>query len=152
MRCSKALVAALALQCCTALGACDRDKYALFVKLPADKVDKDHQEAAEQFGTDYFDNCGKGKCEEIGDEAITAVRLGFPVAKQKAAYDAWVQSYGEYQSLQYVEAIKITQGPEVVAFRFKGIFEKGQPEVRVVIDKDGKVAGFFVKPWLDQFN
>ena len=42
--------------------------------------------------------------------------------------------------------------PELVVYRFKGVFSKDSSrkiEVRVNMDKDGKVAGFWVKPWSD---
>ncbi len=176
MRISTALVSAITLLCATGLCACDdkgkaptkttaattkatatatatataKKKEPPFSKLAADKVNKKHKEAAEKFGKDFFDNCTKGKCKALGDEAIKAVKDGFPVDKQKAAYDGWVKGYGKFKELTYVEAYEIPS-KKLVAFRFKGVFEKDKPEVRIVIDKDGKVAGFFLIPWKDKF-
>jgi hypothetical protein len=38
-----------------------------------------------------------------------------------------------------------------VLYRFKGTFSKGgsPAEVRVVYDTDGKLSGFWIKPWKD---
>ena len=43
-----------------------------------------------------------------------------------------------------------TQGPHYEIYRFKGNFDlNADVEIRTVLDAEGKLAGFFVKPWKD---
>jgi hypothetical protein len=46
--------------------------------------------------------------------------------------------------------MKPTDGTLFEIYRFRGKFNPGaEVEVRTVLDADGKLAGFFVKPWHD---
>lgn len=84
-------------------------------------------------------------------EAIPAVREEFSAEKQLQTYGAIRELFGDYQSLTFVEAYQTLTEPTYRIFRFQGKFERdnAQPEVRLVIDKDEKLAGFSIVPWQD---
>ncbi len=59
--------------------------------------------------------------------------------------------FGDYQDLKF-ESLKIypKNGESFDIYRFKGAFEKNKEvEVRAVLNKQGKLSGFFIKPWND---
>ena len=84
-------------------------------------------------------------------EATTAMRQEFTAEKQLQTYSAIRELFGDYQSLTFVEAYRTLTDPAYFIFRFQGKFERGnaQPEVRVVLNLDTQLAGFFIRPWQD---
>jgi len=85
----------------------------------------------------------------LGDEATAAMRSGLTPEKQKEAYETIKGMFGDFQSMEYVETCIPTDGSLLVIYRFKGHFSKSKarPEIRVVMDGEGKLAGFWIKPW-----
>ncbi len=69
--------------------------------------------------------------------------------KQRSASTEIKARYGDYQSMEFHEAVTTSKLPGLTIFRFRGTFSKGQTEVRVVVSKAEKVAGLFVLPWTD---
>jgi hypothetical protein len=84
-------------------------------------------------------------------EATAAVRQEFTAEKQIQTYSAIRELFGDYQSLTFVEAYRTLTDPAYYIFRFRGEFERGnaQPEVRVVMNENTQLAGFFIRPWQD---
>lgn len=84
-------------------------------------------------------------------EATTAVRQEFTTERQLQTYSAIRELFGDYQSLIFVEAYRTLTEPAYYIFRFRGNFERGnaQPEVRVVMNLNTQLAGFFIHPWQD---
>jgi hypothetical protein len=67
---------------------------------------------------------------------------------QKESYNQIKNTFGVYKSLKFHSIEEVVEGKTYKVFRFKGDFEFGLPvEVRSVINQEGKLAGFFVKPW-----
>ena len=94
----------------------------------------------------------KGQAHAFSEaEATPAVRGEFSPDKQLQTYSAIKELFGDYQSLTFVEAYQTTNAPAYQIFRFRGEFEKGttQPEVQVVLNDTGQLAGFFIRPWQD---
>ena len=84
-------------------------------------------------------------------DATSAVRTEFTAEKQLQTYSAIRELFGDYQSLTFVEAYRTLTEPSYQIFRFQGTFERGnaQPEVRVVMNEQAQLAGFFIRPWQD---
>lgn len=57
--------------------------------------------------------------------------------------------YGDFLSVDYAETWVPTDSSLLANYRFRGRFSKSaaRPEIRVVIDGEGKLAGLWLKPW-----
>lgn len=82
-------------------------------------------------------------------EADAAMRSGLSEAVQKQAYSQLSRSFGEYQGLVFDEMLIPVQGTPFEIYRFRGKFGANGTgvEIRSVLNPEGKLAGFFYKPW-----
>ena len=141
--------ASLILGAVLALGACNR---MTFEKIPAGQIDQKQKAFAEQWATNIMTSWEKGEYPQVGQEATREFRAAHnQVERQKAAHKFVKGKVGKFQSMAFHEAVR-SKPPQTVVYRFKGDFEKGEAEVRVVFDLDGKLTGHFLKPWHDQMN
>jgi hypothetical protein len=87
-------------------------------------------------------------------EATQAVVDGLTEEMQASTYATIRDMFGDYESMKFAEAWEITGEPMYLLFRFKGTFSESskQPEIRVVLDMDRKLAGFFIRPWQDDLT
>ena len=91
-----------------------------------------------------------GQYKELGDESTLSMQKGLSAEKQKMSYEQIKGLYGDFESLSYYETCVPKEGAFHTVYRFKGKFESSEtPEVRVVINKDNKISGFWIKPWND---
>jgi hypothetical protein len=139
----------LVLAAALALGACGGVK---FEKIPAGQVNQAQKAFAEEWGTKIMTSWEKGEFPQVGQEATREFRSGHnQIDRQKAAHKFVKGKVGKFQSMAFHEALR-TKPPQGVVYRFKGDFEKGEGEIRVVLDAEGKLAGHFIKPWRDEMN
>ncbi|MCR8668340.1 hypothetical protein NO995_11655 [Aestuariibaculum sp. M13] len=85
------------------------------------------------------------------EEATPTMINGLNEDLQKSSYSQIKSMFGDYQDLKF-ESLKIypKNGESFDIYRFKGAFEKNKEvEVRAVLNKQGKLSGFFIKPWND---
>jgi hypothetical protein len=70
---------------------------------------------------------------------------------QASTYATVRDMFGDYESMKFEEAWKITSEPTYLLFRFKGTFSESseKPEIRVILNTERKLAGFFIRPWQD---
>ncbi len=120
-----------------------------FRKLPESEVDAEVKSTAERIATNILGSMRDGQFEPLGDEATSAMRSGLTPEKQKEAYESIKGMFGDFQSMEYAETCLPTDGSLLVIYRFKGHFSKSKatPEIRVVMDGEGKLSGFWIKPW-----
>lgn len=111
-------------------------------------VDSTQKAAAQALATKLMEACRTGRFEALGDEAIPAMRDGLTVDKQKAACVSMTGQFGDYTGMDYAETWK--QRSQRI-YRFKGHFSRSDAtlEIRVVMDGDSKLTGFWFKPWSD---
>ncbi len=84
------------------------------------------------------------------DEADEKMISGLNENLQKKAYEQIKSAFGEYQGLEFDHVMKPSDGTLYEIYRFRGKFNpEAKAEVRIVLNADGKLAGFFVKPWRD---
>ncbi len=104
---------------------------------------------AERIAINILESWRDGRFEPLGDEATIAMRSALTPEKQKEAYETIKGMFGDFQSMEYVETWVSTNGPFLAIYRFKGRFSRSRarPEIRVVMDSEGKLAGFWIKPW-----
>jgi hypothetical protein len=124
-----------------------------YAKLDETKVDSAMKTKALDLGTKILLSYEKGKYQLLGEEATEEMRLGLTIEKQKEAHAAIKNVYGAFKSMDYVETWT-NSDKSLFIFRFKGNFTAGdnKPEIRVVLDNNGKLAGLWLKPWNDELQ
>lgn len=85
------------------------------------------------------------------DEATPAMIEGLSEVVQKDSYKQIKGLFGDYKEVEYKEMLENTEGDKYKIYRFKGHFETDTNiEVRTIMDAQGKIAGFYIKPWSDK--
>ena len=122
---------------------------ARFERMLETSVDGAEKTRAQDFAQKIYQSCRSGQFTALGDEATGEMRTDLSPAKQKQTCGYIQLTYGDYQSMDYVETW--SGGRSTHIYRFKGHFSKtpGAQEIRVVVDKTSKVSGFWLKPWAD---
>ena len=83
------------------------------------------------------------------NEATRQMIDGLNEKAQKKSYMSLKAIFGDYKDLEFDHMMKSKSGSYLGVYRFKGSFEhqKADVEIRVVLDDQDKLAGFFVRPW-----
>lgn len=125
-----------------------------FKKLEKSDLDSAKIQLAEKFSINYFTKLKNGSYYQFTDEVIDALKNQLTEQKQKEVYRQLKEQFGDFKSLNSAETWIQNTNPDVKIFRFKGDFDKSKDklEIRVVIIKSGKIAGFWIKPWSDMLN
>lgn len=111
-------------------------------------VDPDARASAESLATRLLSEWRDGRHEPLGDEANERMRESLHPDAQREAYEAVRNEFGDFESVDYVETVAPRNGASLRVYRFRGTFTGAtRPEVRVVLDGDGKLSGLWVKPW-----
>lgn len=130
-----------------AMTACAQD----FQKLPDDDVSKEKIKRGKEFSDRFYATLNSGKTYEFHDDGTPEMKKSLTPEVQRNVYQQVKEKNGDYQSVEYSEAWIQKNNPQYTILRYKGTFSKSNTklEIRVVLDKDNKVAGFWVKPWSD---
>ena len=108
---------------------------------------------AAQLATQILQAHEQGRFEALGpEEATESVRKVFTAEFQRYLHQKSQQIFGTFEGLDFVETRSIESQPHLLIYRFRGRYSTASPEVRVVLDQDGKLAGLWVKPWQDQMQ
>ena len=127
--------------------ACTDSKYQT---LPEEEVNVVQKDFAESIATDILNGMKSGEFKELGNESILSMQKGLSAEKQKMSYEQIKGLFGNFKSISYYETCVPKASAFHTVYRFKGKFESSEfPEVRVVINKDNKLSGFWIKPWND---
>lgn len=120
-----------------------------FKPIPAAEVNQTHKSTAERAAVAVFGAWRDGKFDPLSDDFTQQMKDALPPAAQKGAYQNIKAMFGEFQSLEFVEAVVSPNLAEMVVYRFRAQFSgtSQRPEIRVVLDEQGKVSGFWCKPW-----
>ncbi|MBV6646156.1 MAG: DUF3887 domain-containing protein [Cyclobacteriaceae bacterium] len=129
------------------LSACSQD----YQKLSENQTDLRKIEIARDFSDRFYNTLKSGKTYEFSGEATEPMANLLSADKQKEIYQQISNQFGHYKSIQYAETWTSVKQSDTHIIRFKGEFEKTAKrlEIRVVINDEGKIAGFWIKPWLD---
>lgn len=147
------IVAVYVFVCCNAtLAAAQAGD--TFKAVPAGQIDQTQKNKAAQVASTTLSNQFKGRFEPLSDDFTQAMKEALPPEGQKAVIDTLRAKLGDFQSMEFAEATASPAMPQIVVYRFKGKFSKDKesPEVRVAMDKQGKVAGLWIRPWRDKFE
>jgi hypothetical protein len=73
---------------------------------------------------------------------------GLSESVQKESYGTIKNLFGDYEDLNFESLMESTDENKYKVYRFKGNFETSSDvEVRTILNKEGKLAGFYIKPW-----
>ena len=107
---------------------------------------------AESIAIDILNSMKSGVFIALGEEATLTMQKGLSPEKQKLSYEQIKGMFGDFESLYYYETCVPIEGESHNVYRFKGNFESASPEIRVVMNNDNKLSGFWIKPWKDTLN
>ena len=82
-------------------------------------------------------------------EADVAMRNGLSESVQKMAYEQISSAFGQYQGLVFEQLLVPDKGTAYEIYRFRGQFGNNGSGIviRSVLNPEGKLAGFYFKPW-----
>jgi Protein of unknown function (DUF3887) len=125
-----------------------------YEKIPFEEVDKQKIEKAMKFANDFMQALKNGNFYEFANEAIEELILKLTPEFQRKLYSQISTEYGQFLNIEFFEALENTKTKEYEIYRFKGYFKKSDEplEIRVVLNQENKIAGFWIKPWKDNLN
>jgi hypothetical protein len=124
-----------------------------FKKLDEKNIDLKQKEFSKKFANDYFSKQISGSYYQFKkDEATDQIITSLTAEKQKEVNNQLKMGFGEFKSLDYAQTW-FDSNSKFVVYRFKSKFSKSDNlEIRVVLNEQGKIAGFFIKPWVDNLQ
>jgi len=120
-----------------------------FQSIPQDELDPAEMAKAERIARRLFSSWKMGIYDAPGEDFSVEMRRKFTARAQREAHQSIRALFGDLESLRFVEALRPRGSTSLVIYRFRGKFSASpdEPEVRVVFDGEGKVSGFWCKPW-----
>ena len=120
-----------------------------YERVDSSEIDHDRLQFATSISKSILSAQKEGSFYLLNEEEATEKMVsGLDEALQKDSYQQIKSAFGDYQDLVFDHLKKPTDGTLYEMYRFKGIFNPQiEVEVRTVLDANGKLAGFFVKPW-----
>ena len=115
-------------------------------------VQSEQHHLAAQLATQILQAHEQGRFEALGPEATESFRKAFTAEIQRHSYQQLRQLFGTFEGLYFVETRSIKGQPHLLIHRFKGRYSTASPEVRVVLDQDGKLVGLWIKPYQEQMQ
>ena len=92
-----------------------------------------------------------GYYELSNEEATDQMIVGLDEGIQKQSYATIKSLFGDFEDMELDHVLATNKETGYEIYRFRGVFERpAQVEIRSVLDAQGKLAGFYVKPWKDQ--
>jgi hypothetical protein len=116
------------------------------IKLAQNEVNSTQMMLASDYASGLLSNWISGVFNPIDESKVSSkLAKNLSPESQKAISEQQINpNFGRFIQLVYVETYKSSK--EYI-YRFKGVFERGEPEVRISVDKDNKVSGFLIAPW-----
>ena len=118
-------------------------------------VQSDQHQRAAELATQILQGHEKGRFEILSTEEATEVfRVAFTAEVQRHNHQTFRRLFGAFEGLDYVETRSTEDQPHLLIHRFKGQYgaTSHSPEVRVVLDRDGKLTGLWIKFWEDELQ
>lgn len=125
-----------------------------FKPVPANQINEEQREKAAQIAHAEFTKWRSGTFDPLTDAFTAQMRQAMTPAVQRSAYEQTKAIFGDFKSLSFAEAVASPDMPGTIVYRFRGKFDKSSddPEIRVVMDSEGKVSGLWLKPWSAQLQ
>lgn len=129
-------------------GSCASD----YKKASETEINQETVQMVEQFATDYLTKLKNGEHYEFQDEATEQLKNGLSKEVQMGSYKQVQEAYGDFESLEFIEMRVQEKEPIMNIYRLKGKFGSGKNlEVRVVLNEEQKISGFWIREWSDMF-
>jgi hypothetical protein len=125
-----------------------------FVHIPDEQADKEQIELAQSIADQYFTTLQEGNTYDFTGKATDLFIKSFTPEIQQKSFEQMTSQFGTCQSLEYAETWVHTNGEELNIIRFKAVFSEARTdtEVRVILDGENLLAGFWVRPWKNELR
>lgn len=123
-----------------------------YEEVPADAINQTELAKAEALAMKILAACETGDYPTLSTaEATLTIIDGLTPQRQQQACDFLVDKYGTFESLSIGEVLQTVETADFRIYRFKGSFKETEDlaEVRVTLDKHGKMSGIWTMPWAD---
>ena len=123
-----------------------------YEKVPTDAIDQTELAKAKTLALKILSGCETGDFPTLRtEEATLTVIDGLTAQRQQEACDYLQKQYGTFVDLSIGEVLQTAETADFRIYRFKGRFQETEDlaEVRVTLDKQGKMSGIWTMPWAD---
>lgn len=122
--------------------------------IPDSEVSGEAKAKAKKIATQVLTDWNKGIFSPLPTTFTAKMRQALTPSAQENAYNQIKPVFGEFQSMSFVEAVQAPGFPGLIVYRFKASFSrtKDRPEIRVVLNRSGKVSGLWLKPWRNKLQ
>jgi hypothetical protein len=124
-------------------------------KLNENELDPEKAKFTENFARSFLNELKNNSSYKFSGEATDIIAEQMTPGNQQQMYKQLKSEYGDFVSLAYAETWKLNDGKQdLYIYRMKTHFASSENlmEFRVVLNKDGKIAGIWVAPWKDSLN
>ncbi len=129
--------------------SCHQEKY----KLNSDDVNYNLVQIAESFTNDFFYKSREGDTLDFENRVSVQMSNVFNKKEQFPLYQEFKEQVGDYVKSMFEEAWYVKGIKLYNVFRFKAEFDGADKlqEIRVVLDENNLVSGYYVGPWDDEY-
>jgi len=123
-----------------------------FKEVDHSNIDKSQLEFATELSQKILVKQRNGTYHQLTeDEATPQMIEGLNQSIQQSSYKQIKTLFGDFKGLKFSSVMEPIDNSGMKIYRFKGDFESNiDTEIRTVMDKEGKLAGFFVKFWNEE--
>ncbi len=123
-----------------------------FEKVSSSNIEQSRLEFAKRLTEKIMIAMSNGNYYKLTSREASSKMIGvFTEKLQKQSYKQIRGMFGAYKGHKFHELWKPEDGSPGEIYRFRGQFKSGvEMEIRTVLDGNGKLAGFFIRPWRDE--
>lgn len=121
-----------------------------FAVIEPNQVDADQVAKGAKLIEALYSRWQSGVFDKVGDEFSAEMQNGLSPELQKQAYQQSVSQFGAFQKITFVTALSggsLMPGGVIYRYRAKYSKAEDEPEIRLVFNHLGKIAGMWLKPW-----
>jgi len=123
------------------------------IKLNENQVNVSEMSKMADYVSGLFVKWNEGVYESLDNRHFTDRMVSVLTPdKQREEFEGNINpTYGEFRQLHYADTWK--KG-DLIMYRFRGVFSggKGSPQIRVVVDNEGKISGLWVRKWGEEVH
>ncbi len=149
-------ITALVLTCLIATSSlftgCAKKPESPFKPISAEELDPTQLQTAERAAFRTLSGWRDDRFEPLSDDFTQQIKDALDSRRQRKVYADIEGLFGDFESMEFAEAVAAEEYPNMTIYRFRGTFsatKKSGPEIRVVLDGHNKISGFWCKPWAD---
>lgn len=123
-----------------------------YERVPDEAINQKELAKAEGLAMKVLEACGSGEFAPLTTKEATLTMVdGLTPDRQREACNFLKEKYGTLEGLTIGEVLQTVETADFRIYRFKGSFKetKDMAEVRVTLDKNGKMSGLWTMPWAE---